>query len=193
MEQSHYIYDLDDRPPLKYSLLYALQWAVIMFPVFIISAALVVKVLQLGPVEEVRFFQLTLLTSGFFTAVQCLWGHRFPVIEGPSTALLLTFLVLAPYGLPAVQAGTALGGLLLCLAVLIVKPRRILPYMTSNVVGVILMLIALTLLPYLSRLMIGAGPGAPEGSAAKFAFAILLSLLMAAMAYKLKGFLKTIS
>jgi len=193
MEQSSYIYDLDDRPPLRYSLLYALQWAVIMFPVLIISAALPVKVLQLGPSEEVRFFQLTLLTSGFFTAVQCLWGHRYPVIEGPSTALLLTFLVLAPHGVPAIQGGAVLGGLLLIGAVLVIKPKRIIFYMTPNVVGVILMLIALTLLPYLTRLMTGANPAAPGGSILNFGVAILLVLLMATMAHRFKGFLKTIS
>ncbi len=193
MEQSSYIYDLDDSPPLRYSLLYALQWAVIMFPVLIISAALPVKVLQLGPSEEVRFFQLTLLTSGFFTAVQCLWGHRYPVIEGPSTALLLTFLVLAPHGVPAIQGGAVLGGLLLIGAVLVIKPKRIIFYMTPNVVGVILMLIALTLLPYLTRLMTGANPAAPGGSILNFGVAILLVLLMATMAHRFKGFLKTIS
>lgn len=193
MEQSPYIYDLDDRPPLRYSLIYAFQWAVIIFPVLIISAALPVKVLQLGPAEEVRFFQLTLLTSGFFTTVQCLWGHRYPVIDGPSTALLLTFLALAPHGVPAIQGGAVLGGLLLIGAVLVIKPKRIIFYMTPNVVGVILMLIALTLLPYLSRLMTGTSPAAPGGSVLNFAVAILLVLLMATMAHRLKGFLKTIS
>ncbi|MFZ2445275.1 MAG: solute carrier family 23 protein [Syntrophobacteraceae bacterium] len=193
MEQSPYIYGIDDRPPIRYSFLYALQWAVIMFPVLVTAAALPAKVLGLGPAEEVRFFQLILLTSGFFTAVQCLWGHRYPVIDGPSTALLLTFLVLAPYGIPAIQGGTILGGALLMAAVLVVKPRRIIPWMTPNVVGVILMLIALTLLPYLSRLMAGVKPSAPAGSAVTFVLSIVLVLLMATLAYRLKGFLKTIS
>lgn len=193
MEQPHYIYDIDDRPPLRYGILYALQWSVIMFPVYITSAALAAKVLQLGPAEEVRFFQLTLLTSGFFTAVQCLCGHRYPVIDGPSTALLLTFLVLAPYGIPAIQGGAVLGSILLILAVLVIKPKRIIRYMTPNVVGVILMLIALTLLPYLSRLMSGASTSAIGGSAAKFLASILLVLFIATLGYRLKGFLKTIS
>jgi uracil permease len=65
--------------------------------------------------------------------------------------------------------------------------------MTPNVVGVILLLIALTLLPYLTRLMTGAGAAAPSGSAAKFALGIILVLLMATLAHRLNGFLKTIS
>ncbi len=191
MEPS-YIYDIDDRPPLRNGILYALQWSVIMFPIFITSAALVSKVLRLEPALELRFFQLTLLTSGFFTVVQCLWGHRYPVIDGPSTALLLTFLILAPYGIPAIQGGAVLGSLLLILAVLVVKPRRIIPIMTPNVVGVILMLIALTILPYLSRLMSGA-TGSAGASAVKFLVSIVLVLLIATLGYRLRGFLKTIS
>ena len=106
--------------------------------------------------------------------------------------LLLTFLVSAPYGLPAVQAGGIAGGLLLMAAVIIVKPERIISIMTPNVIGVILMLISLTILPYLSELMSGAGSLPGEGSAAKFLLSVGLVLLMSAMAYRLRGFFKTV-
>jgi uracil permease len=147
----------------------------------------------MGPADEVRFLQLLLLSSGVFTAVQCLWGHRYPVVEGPSVALLLTFLIIAPYGLPAVQAGEIAGALLLMAAVIIVKPERIISVMTPNVIGVILMLISLTLLPYLSEMMSGAGSSPGQGSAVKFLLSIGLVLLMSAMAYRLSGFFKTVS
>lgn len=192
MEQPRFIYDLDDRPPLRHAVIYALQWAVILFPTLITAAALMAGVLHLSPAQEVRFLQLTLLTSGIFTTVQCLWGHRYPILEGPSTALLLTFLVLAPYGMPAIQGGTLVGGLLLTIAVILVKPKRIIYIMTPNVVGVILMLIALTLLPFLSRLLTGADTaGGVEVS--KFLFSIAVVLVIAAMAYRLEGFLKSVS
>ncbi len=192
MNIPRYIYDIDDNPPLRLSVLYALQWCVIIFPIFITSAILPARVLQFGPAEEVRFLQLILLTSGFFTAVQCLWGHRYPVIDGPSTALLLTFMLIAPYGMAAIQAGALTGGLLLMAAILIVKPERITAVMTSNVVGVILMLISFTLLPYIGRLMAGAGQSNPEGSSGKLLLSMALVLLMATMAYRFKGFLKTV-
>ena len=185
MDKPNYIYDLDDRPPLRLGALYAFQWAIIIFPIFITSAILPARVLQMGPADAVRFLQLILLSSGVFTTVQCLWGHRYPIIEGPSTALLLTFLVIAPYGLPAVQAGGIAGGLLLMAAVFIVKPKRIVPVMTPNVIGVILMLISLTLLPYLSELMSGAGSSPGEGSAVKFLLSVGQVLLMSAMAHRL--------
>ena len=192
MDKPEYIYDLDDHPPLRLALLYALQWAFIIFPVFIASAVLPARVLHLGPAEELRFLQLILLSSGLFTTIQCLWGHRYPIVEGPSTALLLTFLVIAPYGLPAVQAGAIAGALLLMAAIIIVKPKRIIPVMTPNVVGVILMLISFTLLPYMSVLMSGVGSSAAGGSAVKFLLSVGLVLLMSAMAYRLRGFFKTV-
>lgn len=192
MNIPRYIYDIDDNPPLRLSVLYALQWCVIIFPIFITSAILPARVLQFGPAEEVRFLQLILLSSGFFTAVQCLWGHRYPVIDGPSTALLLTFMLVAPHGMAAIQAGALTGGILLMAAILIVKPERITAVMTSNVVGVILMLISFTLLPYIGKLMAGAGPSNPEGSSGKLLLSMALVLLMATMAYRFKGFLKTV-
>ncbi|MGA3117335.1 MAG: hypothetical protein ABSF90_23210 [Syntrophobacteraceae bacterium] len=123
MDKSETLYDLDDHLSLRLAVLYAFQWTIIIFPVPITLAILPARVLQMGPAEEVRFLQPLLLSSGVFTTIQCLWGHRYPIIDGPSTALLLTFLLIAPYGLPAVQAGGIAGGLLLMAAVIIVKPK----------------------------------------------------------------------
>jgi uracil permease len=193
MPKVEYMYDLDSRPPLRLLVLYAFQWAMVIFPVLLTSAMLPSKVLHMGAAEEVRFIQIILLCSGSFTAVQCFWGHRYPLIDGPSTALLLTFLIVAPQGLRAVQAGSIAAGLLLMAAVLVLKPKRIVSIMTPNVIGVILILISLTLLPYLGRLMSGAGSGQePGGSAVKFVMSVGLVLLMAAMGYRLKGILKTL-
>lgn len=51
-----FVYGLDDRLPLKYALLYGLQWAVIMFPGLIVVARLSGIALQLEIEKEVRFF-----------------------------------------------------------------------------------------------------------------------------------------
>jgi len=100
-----YFYDLDERPPWHWLVLYALQWAVILFPALIIAARLCAQALNLTAAEEVRFVQLTLLVSGLFTVFQTLYGHRYPVLEGPSTAVLLTYALLARNGLGVIQGG----------------------------------------------------------------------------------------
>lgn len=171
--------------------MYGLQWAFILFPGLIIAATLGVNGLGLKGADEVRFLQLTLLTSGFFTAVQTLWGHRYPLLEGPSTALVLSFLLLAPYGLPAVQGGMILGALLVILVVASGQLERMIRFFTPNVVGVVLMLIALGLLrPLLSFLTEGIES---HGDYRVFLISIGLILFIATLSYRLRGFWKSIS
>jgi xanthine/uracil permease len=188
-----YIYAIDDRLPLRYALIYGLQWTVIMFPGLIIVARLSGLALHVGLEEEVRFFQLMLLTSGLFTGIQSLWGHRFPLLDGPSTALLLTLIVLAPYGLASIQGGLIAGSAVLILLVVFGKLAKIVVYATPNVVGVILMLIAFSLLPHLTRIMAGVDGQHPEGNMAVFSFCLALVVMMAGFSHWFKGFWKTIA
>jgi uracil permease len=193
MAESRYIYDIDENPPLRYAVVYGLQWTVIMFPALIIVVNLAGGALGLDIGGKVRFLQLTLLASGIFTFAQSLWGHRYPLIDGPATALLLTFLVAAPQGLDVIQGGEILGGAMLVGVALTGALNKALRLITPNVVGVILMLIAFTLLPYLTQTMSGANPAHPEGEALVLSVSLFLVVGMAALAYRLKGFLKTIA
>ncbi|MEN6487084.1 MAG: solute carrier family 23 protein [Syntrophobacteraceae bacterium] len=193
MTDPPYIYDIDEKPPLRHAVFYGLQWTMIMFPNVIIAAALSAKALQLGTDGHVRFFQLMLLASGVFTSVQCLWGHRYPLLEGPSTALLLTFMSLAPYGVPVIQAGSMIGGLFLVCVVVLGKLKRVTAFSTPNVVGVILMLISFTLLPYLMRTIAGIDEAHPQGRPAIFLAGLALVLVIASFSFRFSGFLKTIS
>ena len=193
MKKSSYLFDLDDRPPLQYALLYGLQWAVIMFPALIIASSLGGESLGLGVKDQIRFLQLTLLTSGLLTIIQTLWGHRYPVLEGPSTALVLTFVLLAPYGLPVIQGGLILGGALLVFIVFSKQLDRAIRLFTPNVVGVILMLIAFGLLPPLVAFMSGTGESLPRGGLFIFVISLALVLLIATLSYHLQGFWKSVS
>jgi xanthine/uracil permease len=193
VEMKKYIYDIDDNPPFKYAILYGLQWTVIVFPSLIIISVLSSKALHMTAGDEVRFLQLILLVSGAFTAFQNLWGHRYPLIEGPSTAVLLTFLVLAPFGIQTIQGGTILGGALVITLVLIGRLKKVVAYATPNVIGVILMLIAFSLLPFLIKSMTGVDDAHPGGEASVLLFSLTLVVVMAALSHWLRGFWKTIS
>jgi len=188
-----FVYGLDDRLPLKYALIYGLQWAVIMFPGLIVVARLSGIALQLEIEKEVRFFQFTLLTCGLFTTAQSLWGHRYPLLEGPSTALLLTLIVLAPCGLQAIQGGLIAGSVILIALFLIGQLKRIIALATPNVVGVILLLIVFSLLPHLTRLMAGVDAQHPHGDLTIFLVSLSLVLIMASFSHWFKGFWKTIA
>ena len=191
--KSEYLYDIDDRLPLQYAILYGLQWAFIMFPVIIIAANLGVGAFNPGLVDGIRFLQLSLLTSGVFTVIQTLWGHHYPLLEGPSTALILSFILLAPGGLPEIQGGMIIGAVLLILTVLSKQLQRLMRLFTPNVVGVILILIALGLLRPLLRFMTGVDTEHPQGEGIVFIVSILLTLFIAGLSYRLPGFSKTIS
>ena len=193
MAVPQYLYDIDDCPPWKRLFAYGLQWAVIMFPALVVVSSLSAGALSLDPAGNIRFFQLTLLASGSFSAVQCLWGHRYPVLDGPATALLLTFMVLAPHGLPAVQGGTILGGVCLVLLVWSGQLGKVARLATPRVVGVILLLVALTLMPYLARSMAGMTSESPNGNAVVLFTGMGLTLFMAALSDRLRGFWKSIS
>jgi xanthine/uracil permease len=188
-----YWYDLDDRLPPKYAVIYGLQWAIIMFPALIIAASLAVESFPKGEIDKVRFLQFTLLTAGVFTALQTLWGHRYPLLEGPSTALMLAFILLAPLGLRAIQGGMIVGGSLLILTVLSGQMDRVTRLFTPNVIGVILMLIALGLLRPLLEFMTGAGTVHPHGEGRTFLISITLVLFIATLSHRLEGFWKTVS
>lgn len=193
MATPQYIYGIDDRPPLRHALLYGLQWAVIIFPALIVVTHLSSRALQLGGAQEIRYFQLVLLTSGLMTVLQCVAGHRYPLLDGPSTALLLTFVTLAPHGIHAIQGGTVVGGVLLVALVLWGKLPKVIEIATPNVVGVILMLIAFTLLPFLIRSMTGMSVEEPAGETVVFVISLFLVLVSAALSHWLSGFARTVS
>ena len=182
---------LDERPPVWQGLIYGLQWVLIMFPALTIVASIAAEALGLPPAARVVFFQKTLLLSGGFTLLQTLVGHRYPIQEGPATALLLTFVVLAPQGLGVIQGGFLVGGLVLFAVGALGWMGRIGRAFTPNVVGVILLLIAFTLIPYLLPRLIGVSPAHPVGEGAVFAAALSLILLITVLASHLRGFLQT--
>jgi xanthine/uracil permease len=191
MAEQPFLYGLDERPPFWRTSIYGLQWALLMFPALVIIASIAAEVLHLSMEERVSFFQKILLLSGGFTFLQTVAGHRYPLQEGPATALLLTFVVLAPQGLAAIQGGFLCGGLVLLAVGFFRWMRRLGGYFTPNVVGVILMLIAFTLVPFLVPRLIGVTPEHPRGEAGAFGAALALILLIAMLANRLGGFLRS--
>ena len=191
MATQDFFYGLDERLPPWRGVIYGLQWALIMFPALMIVASIAAEALQFSGEARVIFFQKMLLLSGGVTLLQTLVGHRYPIQEGPATALLLTFVVLAPQGLGAIQGGFLCGGLFLLAVGALGGMARLARAFTPNVVGVILLLIALTLIPYLLPRLIGVSPERPGGEEAVFAVSLSLVLFITVLASRLRGFLQT--
>jgi len=172
---------------------YGFQWMIIFLPTLMILSAISSEYLGFQERERILFFQRVLLTTGGIMILQTLWGHRYPLLDGPSSALLLTLLVLAPGGMPAIQGGMIIGGILLVLLGVLRLMRYVEALFTDNVVGVTLILIAITLLPYLAPLIIGQHPGSPRGDLRILGVSLVTVTAIALFSQRLAGFLKTLS
>ena len=187
------IFGLDQFPPWRRSMIYGIQWVAIFLPILMIFSAVSSEYLGLQQAERLLFFQRILLTTGVIMILQTLWGHRYPLLDGPSSALLLNILILAPGGMPLIQGGMIAGGVFLLLLGGLRMTRYVEPLFTDNVISVTLILIAVTLLPFLAPLIIGQHPGRPYGDPIIFGISLFTMLFIALFSQWLSGFLKTIS
>lgn len=194
MQDSHeFAYGLDDLPPWPLSALYGFQWLVIFLPTVVIIGAVSSEALDLHGSERVLLFQRLLLTSGSIMILQTLWGHRYPLLDGPASALLLSFIILARHGLPVIQGGMLVGGGFLLLLSLLGWMRYLEPLFTDNVIGVILILVAITLIPHFVPMLVGIQRSTPHGDPLVFGVSMLVIVAIALFTYWLPGFARTIS
>jgi len=187
------MYGLDEFPPFLRTLFYGFQWTMIFLPIITLVSTILIPHLGLQGNEKVLFFQRLLIVTGALMVLQTLWGHRYPILDGPASALLLTSIVLAPQGIPVIQGGMIAGGIFLILLSAFGWMRYLQGLFTDNVIGVILILIALTLIPFLAPMVIGSEPVRPHGDPFIFLISCLVVCMIALLSHWLKGFLKTIS
>ena len=184
-------YQLDQKVPALEVIVYGIQWAIMIFPGLLVITDIAAGVLHLSIVAKAHFFQYLLVISGVFTVFQTLVGHRYPIQEGPSTAVLLAYIGVAPYGIGAIQGGLIAGGLLILLIGLSKQTRKINRYFTPNVTGVILLLIAFCLLPFLLPRLLGISGHNPAGSHLTAVVSFSLIIFIAMLSHWLKGYLQT--
>jgi xanthine/uracil permease len=188
-----YIYDIDDKPPLVLAIAYGVQWALLLFPAVLMVTALCAEAFKMDNPARVAFVQLTFLVAGGFTLIQSLWGHRYPLLEGPATAHLLTVLSLASYGIGTIQAGMILGSIVMFILGLSGSIAFFSRIFTRNIVVVILILIALSITPHLTASLLGPETGNRHHQWLFLTFSFGVVLFTAFCNYHLKGLWKTLS
>ncbi len=191
-QQTRLVYGWNDRPPWPRLALYGLQWAIIFLPTITVVGSIASEFLGLEGRAEILFMQRLLIVTGAAMILQTIWGHRYPLLDGPASALLLSFIVLASQGLPVIQGGMIAGGAVLLVLSVSKWIRRLRPLFTDNVVGVILILIAVTLLPYLARVMMGTQGDAEVGDPLAFGISVCVVFAVALFGHWLPGFARTI-
>ncbi len=184
-------YQLDQKIPILEVIVYGIQWAIMMFPGLLIVTDIAAGVLKLNLMAKAHFFQYLLVISGIFTILQTLIGHKYPIQEGPSTAVLLAYIGLAPYGIKAIQGGMISGGIIIVMIGLSRQTRRLNRFFTPNVTGVILLLIAFCLLPFLLPRLLGVSTENPSGSHMIALVSFSLIIFIALLSHWLSGYLQT--
>jgi xanthine/uracil permease len=191
--QDTFLFQLNETPPIHKNIIYGLQWVMIAIPGVVVFSALCSTALGLDPAAQISFSQRLLIATGLMTILQSLEGHRYPLLEGPSSAVLLTFIILAPHGLSVIEGGMIFGGFFLILIGIFKWFKWLSSLFTPHVVGVILILVALSLLPFLYPLLIGINKVYPYGELTVFGSSLLIVLFVSFLSHRLKGFLQTTS
>ena len=134
-----------------------------MLSILTIFSTLAGAALQLPLPERAAMVQRVLLVSGLAMVVHFFVGHRYPMLGGPSLAVTLTIITLAPHGGAAVSGGMIVGGA--CLVVISIGNllRRLEHLFTPNVTAVVILLVAFSLLAPVAPKLAGISGAHPDG------------------------------
>lgn len=180
-------YSLNERPPVLKLLLYGLQWLAISVPALVILAQ-VMTALQ-SDADGVTYLQMMLLITGAAQLVQVLWGHKLPLIMGPAAVLLVGTLASSAAAPGAVPTAMLIGALVMFGASVTGMFKPLQRLFTPQVVAVVLLLIAFTLLPTIRNLIIST---ASMGEIPlRLGFSLGLLLLLFALQPVLRGMWKS--
>jgi xanthine/uracil permease len=182
-------YQLDQRLPILKSVLLGLQWAVIATSLIIILGQVAAAVHLDQPQDQITYLQKLFFVTAVSILVQVLWGHKLPVISGPSTIVLLGVLSSEGAGLDAVYTSVMVGGLLVTVLTLSGLFGYLRKLFTRRIVAVVLLLIAFTLAPTIVRLITSDEGGVTP--LANVLFAVSLVAMMFVLHRVLTGLWKS--
>ena len=182
-------YNVDDRMPVGQLAIYAVQWFVLCIAVVATS----VFVAQGTPEERLFFSQKLFAVMGIAGVVQVLWGHKLPLVVGPAAVLLVGVLssLAAGADTAAIYSSIAVGGAMVAMLTFGGLMSLVQRIFTPRIIVVILMLIAVTLAPTITKLVF---PPAASHTEHIFGliFAIVGVLVMVVLNRNLKGVAKSL-
>lgn len=171
-------YGLDQRVPFLKSFLFGLQWAALLIASIIILGKVVAGLHFSDPFGQIIYLQKLLFLSAITLFCQIFWGHRLPLIPGPSAVLLIGVVASQGFGLPTIYSSVMIGGLLITLLAVCGLFRYFQNLFTSNVVAVVLLLIAFTLAPTIQNLIIDSKSGTYPFYNMSFALALIFLMFL---------------
>ncbi len=178
-------YGLDELPPWPDTLLFGLQWLAVSVPGIVILGKIVGAIHFADISGQIIYLQKLYFVTGLSLFCQVMWGHRLPLVVGPSTVLLIGVIACAASGINAVYSSLVIGGLILFVTGISGLFGRIRELFTPRVVASLLLLIALTLSPTVIRLVTAQGPEASVPQ--NLCFAVISVIIMFLLYRRLKG------
>jgi xanthine/uracil permease len=171
-------YGLEERPPFGALLLFGLQWLAIAVPGIIIIGKVAGGLSFSAGASQVMYVQKLCFITALTLFCQVLWGHRLPLVAGPSTVLLIGVIASRGFPLNTVYSSIFVGGLLLTLASVSGLFRYLQSLFTVRVVAVVLLLIAFSLAPTIRNLIVESAPASPLSNLV-FALLFLFAMFLA--------------
>lgn len=182
-------YGLDELPSIVDLIFLGLQWFVITVPTVIIMVNVVAGLHFTNPVGQTIYIQKIFFVTGVSFLIQLLWGHRLPLVMGPSTILLVGITVSRSSSISAIYTAVAIGGLVLFIISAAGLFNKLKSLFTAPVVATILILVAFTLTPTISNLITSSS--APELALSNISFALIFVLCIFAVNRCVSGFWKS--
>jgi xanthine/uracil permease len=182
-------YSLDEQPPLRETILYGIQWFAVTIPIIIIIGKITGSFHFTDVGDQMVYLQKLTFVMATALLGQLFWGHRMPLIIGPSTILLIGIMVSMGRPADAVYSAIFFGGLTLTVLAMtgwLGQLKRLFP---ARVVAVVLLLIAFTLAPTILKLTVDNADGG--GILTRFFFTGMLVLSMFVMQRFLTGIWKS--
>ena len=156
-------------------------------------SALFVDIMSIPNELRPIYYQRLLLLTGFTILIQTAWGHRLPIPDGPASALVITVAAYSSQDAAMVGGGMILaGGLVFCIGFFGLL-KYVTPLFTNRIVGVILILISLTILPFIVPMLAGINSASPRGSPAVLLVSLTLILGMTFMNHYCRGIGQSLS
>ncbi len=197
------LYYPDDRPPLPQTLVYSLQFLAFNLVNVVVVPLLIGTALGLDHYGIATLAQRTIFFTSLVTLIQALFGHRYPILEGPAGTWWGIFIILATMApemgkpLPVLRSDLELGliaaGLILILFGVSGLVQKALRLFTPVVTGTVMVLLTIQLAGSLVRGALGVTAAHPAIDPAAAVASVVSIGTVIAINLKCRGFVKSIA
>lgn len=172
-------FGVDEKPPLGETLLYGMQWLAIGLPMVVVLGQVVASHNFSNATDQVVFMQRLFFVTAASSLLQLFFGHRLPAVIGPAAILVVGITSSQGVGLSSIYTSIMIGGALLTLLCLTGLFSKIEKLFTRQIIAVILLLIALTLVPTILNLISSVPAAGMEFFHFVFALVFIVAMFMA--------------